>query len=253
MDVIKVLISLGLPTAIIAMAAISFLFKDKFEKLARAALIIAISLAALLGVYQLIALVTGKDVSIAATPKNFSAITEMGRMAPAKVTVFKGDKQLVSKTFAAFDSAEFATRPLTLEFYDSTRFSVMSGPYVQGSLNHQVLRDNGWRPATQVVAPGETPRYWFTHKVYVGQEIELGDTGDSGVLGIRFLAIKDNKAVVRLNLQGHGRPVPRSVGIPNKGLGSQDFEGLPTFYIAVREANFAEKWAAFSVFQYRGY
>jgi len=253
MDILKLLVSLGLPTAIIAMAAIAYLFKDKFEKVSKAALIIAVALAALLGLYQLLALVTGKDISIAATPRNFSAMTLDGRIQPADIVVYKGDKALANKTYAAFDSIGFSTRPLTLAFHDSNRFQVTYGAFGQGILNFQTLRNNGWRPSTEAVATAETPRYWFTHKVFVGQEIELGDTGDSGILSIKFLSIKDHRAKVRLSLKGRDKPLPHSVGILNKGLEAQDFEGLPTFYIAVREANFGENWAAFSVFQYRGY
>lgn len=253
MDVLKLLVSLGLPTAIIAMAAIAFLFKDKFEKEAKAALIIAVALAALLGLYQLLALITGKDIAVSSTPTNFSAMTADGRVQAAKLTVYKGNKTVAKKTFAALDSAGFSVRPLTLAFGDSNRFQVKYGSFGQGVLNFQILRDNGWRPSSEAVSKAETPRYWFTHKVFVGQEIELGDTGDSGILSIKFLSIKDHRAQVRLSLKGRGKPVPRSVGIVNKGLEAQDFKGLPTFYIAVREANFSENWAAFSVFQYRGY
>jgi len=253
MDILKLLVSLGLPTAIIAMAAIAYLFKDKFEKISKAALIIAVSLAALLGVYQLVSLITGKDISVSATPKNFSAMTLAGRIQPANLTVYKGNNSVANKTYAAIDSIGFSARPLTLAYHDSNRFTVTYGAFGQGVLNYQTLRDNGWRPSTEVVAAAETPRYWFTHKVFVGQEIELGDSGDSGILSIKFLSIKDHRAQIRLSLKGHSRPKPRSVGILNKGLEAQDFEGLPTFYIAVREANFGENWAAFSIFQYRGY
>ena len=254
MNVLNLLVSLGLPSAIIAMAAMAYLFKEKYENISKASLIIAISLAALLGVYQLVGLIFGRDVSIKTNPGNFSALTINDRVQPAVISVYKGSKVIKKDTFLASDSAQVAARPLKLSYFDSSRFSVLAGQYAQGLLSFQILRDNGWRPATTFGdRSGETPRYWFTHKVFVGNEIELGDTGDSGVLSLKFLAIKDNRAQVRLSLQGQSKPTPRSVGILNKGLEPQDFEGLPTFYIAVREANFSKNWAAFSVFQYRGY
>ena len=253
MDVFKLLVGLGLPSAIIAMAAIAYLFKDKYEKVSKASLIIAISLGALLGLYQLVALITGKDVSLLVRQDNFSAITFDGRVQAAQVNVYKGDKLIKSKSFAAFDSTTFSKRPLSLSYADSSRFHIMSGPFAQGQLSFQVLRDIGWRPATVVISRVDAPRYWFTYKVYVGNEFDLGDTGDSGILRLKFLAIKDDRAEIRLILKGRAKPMPRTVGILNKGLSAQDFDGLPTFYIAVREANFAENWAAFSVFQYRGY
>ena len=254
MDVLKILVGLGLPSAIIAMAAIAYLFKDNYDKISEASLIMAISLAALLGLYQLVALITGRDISIAVQPANFSAITADGKIHSAEVQVYKGDKAVKREIFAAIDSVAFSNRLLTLGFADSSRFRVIKGAFAQGMLNFQVLRDNGWRPGTEVPQTGQTPRYWFTHKVYVdGDDVVLGDTGDSGILSLKFFAIKENRAEVRLILKGRDKPRPRSVGILNKGLGAQDFEGLPTFYIAVREANFSENWAAFSVFQYRGY
>ena len=253
MDILKLLVSLGLPTAIIAMAAIAFLCKDKFERISKAALIIAVSLAALLGVYQLLTLITGKDIAVASTPKDFSAMTQNGELKPAEIKIYKGNQTIAAKTYSAFDSSSFSVRPLNLVYYDSTRFHVIYNTFGQGVLNYQTLRDNGWRPSNEATGKSESPRYWFTHKVFVGQEIELGDTESSGVLSIKFISIKDHRARIRLSLKGRGKPMPRSVGIVNKGLEAQDFEGLPTFYIAVREANFSESWAAFSVFQYRGY
>jgi hypothetical protein len=254
MDILKILVGLGLPSAIIAMAAIAFLFKDKYDKVSKASLILSISLAGLLGLYQLIALITGRDISVVVQPNNFSAITADGRIHPVDVMVHKGDKVVKKVTYSAFDSVSFSNRLLTLGFADSNRFKVMNGAFSQGRLNFHVLRDNGWRPGNEVPQEGRTPRYWFTHKVYVdGDDVVLGDTGDSGILSLKFFAIKDNRAQVRLILKGRDKPRPRSVGILNKGLGAQDFEGLPSFYIAVREANFSENWAAFSVFQYRGY
>lgn len=254
MEILKLLASLGLPSAIVAMAIIAYLFKDKYDKISKASLVVAISLAGLLGVYQLVALIVGKDVIVSAKPENFSAINSEGRISPAEIRVLKGDNVVKKKTFAAFDSLSIANRSLTLNYADSSRFRVMSGAFAQGVLNYQVLRDNGWRPGSEVQRGSQTPRYWFTHKVFVGgDEVMLGDTGDAGTLSLKFFAIKNDRAQVRLILKGQSKPTPRSVGILNKGVEAQDFEGLPTFYIAVREANFSEKWAAFSIFQYRGY
>ena len=61
------------------------------------------------------------------------------------------------------------------------------------------------------------------------------------------------KAVVTLELDGHGTPIPRSVSIPNKGIDVQSFVQAAEFYIGVREADFQTEtpWAAFNVFTIR--
>ncbi|MGH8678192.1 MAG: hypothetical protein ACREUQ_07575, partial [Burkholderiales bacterium] len=120
-----------------------------------------------------------------------------------------------------------------------------------GQLNRERLLDVGWRPATECDdAEAGDPKFWSTHRVYLGREHNLGKTR-YGVLKLnakRFTG--EGKAVVTLSLEGHEAPLPKDVAIANKGLGVQSFADVPEFYIAVREADFTvdPPWAAFSVF-----
>ncbi|GAH48392.1 unnamed protein product, partial [marine sediment metagenome] len=117
-----------------------------------------------------------------------------------------------------------------------------------GVINFQTLRNTGWRPAAET-RESTDPLFWYTYKVFIGQKQFLGDS-EYGRLSVKLYKISD-KAEVGLQLEGHDDPIPKTISVPNKRVGKQDFPGLPTFYIAVREANFEEGWVAFSIFTTR--
>ncbi len=248
MDALELLTKLGLPSAIIAMVIISFIFKDKFEKLARITLTVALVLMAIVGISQLVAWMSGKDVSVSYSPQHFYAVSLTGEPVELKVSVKKGGTTIVADSIPSLGTDLFKARTLTMEKLDSTRMAILHNNYAQGTLNTAELRNSGWVPSFE--AGDAHPNYWFTHKVYVGDKIRVGNAPNGGELSLAFLSIRENKAFVRLAIKGSEKPRPDKVGIKNKEVGAQDFQNMPTFHIAVREANFAEKWAAFSIFQY---
>lgn len=255
MDIIQVLAKIGLPSAIVAMVIIAFLFKDQFEKWAKIAIIIAIVLAAMIGAIQVYQLFTGKDISVIFEPDEYFAISRNGSPIETQVIVKQGGKIIATKTRAALDSNHFATRPFTLQqvLPNSKNYELYYEGNQQGILTSYELQKMGWIMSGENKTSG-TPRYWFTHKVFIGQTHNLGDTGKYGELLITFDKIKENKAIVFLSLSGRGKPIPAKIAIENKQVGHQDFVEIPTLYIAVREADFRENednpkpWAAFSVF-----
>ncbi|MBN1480299.1 hypothetical protein EH223_20125 [candidate division KSB1 bacterium] len=253
MDAIELLAKLGLPSAIVAMVIISYIFKDKFEKLTKISLGIAIGLAALFGIIQIVAWTSGKDVALKYSPTEFYALSRAGEPVELNVFVKKSGNTIKADTIASIDPESFENRIIVLDSTTGEKFALLYEGHQQGTLSYEELRSNGWRQAFDLGPGDQQANYWFTHKVYVGDPAPLGKTSDAGDLEIRLKAIRDNQAIVTLALKGGGRPKPPEVGIENKKIGIQDFSGIPTFYIAVREANFKEQWAAFSVFQYRGY
>jgi hypothetical protein len=248
-DALELLTKLGLPSAIIALVVISFIFKDKFEKLARMTLTVAIVLMAIIGITQLVAWISGKDVTVTYSPKQFYAVSLSGEAVDLKVSVKKGGATLVADSVLSLDLHAFEARTLTVEHLDEAKLSVRHNDHQQGTVTYSELRNSGWIKANEAGADSH-PNYWFTHKVYVGETIRLGKAQNAGEMSLSFLSIHDNKAFVKLAMKGSEKPRPETVGIQNKQVGSQDFQNMPTFHIAVREANFAEKWAAFSVLQY---
>ncbi len=250
MDALELLTKLGLPSAIIALVIISFIFKDKFEKLARITLTVAVVLMAIIGITQLVAWISGKDVSVSYSPNQFYALSLSGEPVELSVSVRKGGATIVADSIPSLGADSFKARVLTVERLDDQKLSVSHNDYQQGTLNNIELRNSGWIKANEVMNTESNPNYWFTHKVYVGDKIQLGKVPNAGEMSLSFLSIHDNKAFLKLAIKGSNNPRPEQVGIQNKQVGSQDFSNMPTFHIAVREANFAEKWAAFSVFQY---
>lgn len=253
MDAIQFLAKLGLPSAIVAMVIISYIFKDKFEKLTKISLGIAIGLAALIGLIQVFTWISGKDVTLSYSPSEFYALSRAGEPVELNVVVKKSDKTIKADTVASIDPASFVNRIIALDSVAGQKFALFYERFQQGTLSFDELRSHGWKQAADT-GPGDAhATYWFTYKVYVGEPAPLGKTSDAGDLQILLKGIRNNQAIVTLILKGSRQPKPSEIGIENKKIGTQDFPGLPTFYIAVREANFEEQWAAFSVFQYRGY
>lgn len=251
MGTLELLANLGLPSAIVAMVLIAYLFRSEFSKLSKVAIIISIFLASVFGVVQLIMFTIGEDVQIVLAPEQIYAITPKGSPTDLRISALRGGKELQSKEILAPDARSYQTRLLSLAlFEESNRFAVKYNGNQLGLLNFQMLRDKGWRPAYDpgANADGE-PRFWYTYKIFPGQDpVALGDT-ENGRLTIKLHQIT-NKVEVSLNLEGHKKPIPERLYLANKAVGMQDFEGLPTYYVVVREADFGgdKPWAAFSVF-----
>lgn len=257
MDLIQILANLGLPSAIVCMVIIAWLFRKQFERWAKRAVVLAIILALFLGLIQLANLIIKKNISIICTPEDFYTLSRKGKPQEVKLQVQRGEKTIATKKISALDEQSYKSRLFSLKRPvnpNLEKYLVMYESNQQGELNYMQLTNIGWKPTYQTGGDVETPRYWFTHKVFLGQTHNFGDTGQFGELKITFEDIRDKKAVVYLILSSRGTPFPEKVDIANKQVSHQDFAELPTFYIAVREADFRvneenpREWAAFSIF-----
>lgn len=144
MDALELLTKLGLPSAIIAMVIISFIFKDKFEKLARVTLTIALVLMAIIGITQLIAWISGKDVSVSYSPQHFYALSLNGEPVKLNVSVKKGGTTIVADSIPSLAVDSFQERKLTIEALDSDELAVLHNNHQQGTSNTTELNNTGW-------------------------------------------------------------------------------------------------------------
>ena len=248
-QILEMFISLGLPSAVIAMVLIALLFKRDHPPISAWAGWSAIGLVAVIGIAQLVAIVRGK-IDIEIDPAAVFAFDKQGRPVDLEVTVKRAGTTLETTTIGKIDDSEYADRNLTLNAQDEW-LSVIFHDQQVGRLTREKLGDVGWHPASDCSGPdaGE-PQFWSTNRVHVGQEHKLGKTryGILKLVAKRFTG--DGKAVVTLDLEGGKEPLPKQLEIANKGLGVQSFSEVPEFYVAVREADFTvdPPWAAFSVF-----
>ncbi len=246
---LELLVSLGLPSATIAMVLIALLFKRDHSKIAAWAGWAAVGLVAVIGIGQLVQIWRG-DVTIEMSPNDAVALDNSGRPVELEITVRRAGRILETITLKTIADDRYETRSLAVTGNED-RLSVLYENQPIGVLRRERLTDVGWRPAAECGSPGAgDPRFWSTHRVFVGREHNLGTTR-YGILRLQAKRFtQDGKAVVALSLEGHDAPIPKDVPIANKGLGIQSFANVPDFYIAVREADFTvdPPWAAFSVF-----
>lgn len=243
MTALELLTNIGLPSAIVGLVIIAFIFRYQYKRLVKAALIIALVLAALIGLAQVI---YHFNIKVDREPENAYAMTTKGEPVDLKIDVRVGDKILKSETIARPDKSEYEGRSLKIIDNNLKDEYFVIGYYGNqvGYIYYDELHNQGWRKVNGT--PG-TPKFWSTYRIYAGQSQEL-EGCEYGRLAIKFYAVNEGKAEVSLLLEGSGEPVPPRVLISNKGVGQQDFAGLPTFYIAIREADFADGWIAVGVF-----
>jgi hypothetical protein len=251
MRAIEILTNIGLPSAIIGMIVIAFLFRKEYKKIVKAALIIALILATLLGVAQII---YHFNLKVDRIPHNVYAIATGGNPVELKIEVKVGDKILKSDIITKPDSVEYENRPLKVINNDLDNQCFNIGYYGNqvGRVFYDELTSQGWRKFT---GTSETPRFWTSYRIYLGKSHDLKQC-EYGKLSIKFYSVKsvikegkeEGVAEVSLFIEGRETPNPATVLIQNKGVGQQDFVELPTFYIAIREANFTEGWIAVNIY-----
>ena len=246
---LELLVSVGLPTAVVAMVLIALVFKKDHSRIATWAGWAAVALVAVFGIGQLVEIWRGK-VQVEVVPKDASGFDSAGRPVDLEVRVRRGGRDLDSVTIPGMSQSLYEQRSLSAARSDSGLAVVFQQQPI-GVLRRERLLDVGWHPATECGgAEIGDPKFWFTHRVYAGREHSLGATR-YGMLKLRAIRFtQDGKAIVSLRLEGHETPIPMEIAIANKGLGIQSFADVPEFYIAVREADFTvdPPWAAFSVF-----
>ena len=251
MELLQLLAKLGLPSAIVAMVIITVIFHKRFPKLSVIAGAISIFLATTLGIIQIGLYVTGSDIVIMTEPKKVYAITSKGKPTDLTIQIMREGNLLDSLILEKPNQNSYEGRLLSLFLTENKRdekFAVKYEGNQLGVINFQALRNSGWHPSAET-RESRDPLFWYTYKVFIGQKQFLGES-EYGRLSIKLHKVSD-KAEVGLQLEGHDDPIPNRISISSKGVGKQDFPGLPTFYIAVREANFKEGWAAFSIFTTR--
>ncbi len=250
MELLQFLAELGLPSAIVGMVTIAWLFRKQSPIWANVAVGISIFLAAIFGIIQIVVLFTGSDIKITTTPKNVYAITPRGKPTDLMIQIKRQGSLLDSMMLRKPSVNSYEDRMLSLSLItnkQSRKFAATYEGNQLGVINFQMLRNKGWHSSTEI--GGGNPLSWSTYRVYIGQEVTLGET-EHGQLKIILHKVSD-KAVVSLKIEGKEEPIPKSVSVPNKGVDSQDFPDLPTYYIVVREADFKKGWAAFNVFTIR--
>ena len=184
-------------------------------------------------------------------PKKIYAITSKGKSTDLTIRIMREGNLLESLILEKPDQDSYEGRLLSLSLTGNEQDRKFAAKYEGnqlGVINFQTLRNTGWRPAAET-RESTDPLFWYTYKVFIGQKQFLGES-EYGRLSVELYKISD-KAEVGLQLEGHDDPIPKTISVPNKRVGKQDFPGLPTFYIAVREANFEEGWVAFSIFTTR--
>lgn len=218
---IEQLASLGLPSAFVGMVLIALIFKPTHQKVSTVAAIMAVFLVGVYSFIQLSEAWSGEDLTISVLPDGAQAFDSTGPIA-LDIAVSRGDTSLTAISIA---------QPSADNFDNS-------------------LRNLGWKPAVECLAPTRLPSFWSTNRVHAGQTQRVGQT-DFGLLRIGAQQFTDKgEAVVALELLGSDLPVPDQLAIKNKGIGVQSFQGLPEFFVAVREADFqaTPPWAAFTIF-----
>ncbi len=250
MEMLKLLASLGLPVAFVGMVVIALVLKPINKTVSTWAAWIAVGLVAVLGVGELVNALRGSDISLAVEPSSVYAFTPEGQPIDLHITAARRTAVVASMNVPKQTEDLYASRPLALESVEKGLIVKHQG-YPVGVLTRERLRDMGWRPSEELGPLGEgEPKYWYTNRVHAGQTQRLGES-KYGVLSIHAKEFTGSgEAVVTLILQGHEGPLPSELRIPNKSLGTQSYSGIPEFYIALREADFAAEppWAAFSVF-----
>jgi hypothetical protein len=248
-QILETLVSLGLPSAVVAMVLIALIFKRDHAQVSMWAGWSAIGLVGVMGVAQLVEVSRG-EISVDVTPGNVYAFDMSGQPVALEVAVTRAGSTIETFTVDKIPEGQYSSRRLSLGTGDDG-LSVRFQERKIGRLTSGQLSDAGWRSATDCDNRDEgQPKFWATNRVHVGQSHKLGRTpyGMLKLVAKRFTG--DGKAVVTLHLEGHQEPLPQQLEIANKGLGVQSFAEVPEFYIAVREADFTvdPPWAAFSVF-----
>lgn len=246
---LDILVSLGLPSAIVAMVLIALIFKRDHAKISTSAGWSAIGLVGILGIGQVVEIWRGQ-VSIDIAPSNVYAFDDIGHPVEVAITAERAGSTLESVTIKEIPDSQYADRSLALGPGDDG-LTVMYHDQPIGKLNRRRLVDVGWQPGAECNnGDAGDPKFWSTHRVYVGRPHHLGNTRYGALKLIAKSFTGDGKAVVTLGLEGHESPIPNALAIANKGLGIQSFSAVPEFYIAVREADFTvdPPWAAFNVF-----
>ena len=225
MFTLDLLVGLGLPSAAVGLILLGWLLKGSHPKISTSSLIIGFAFLTTFGVVQLYQMVTGQDVNISVTPppQDVFVLNSSGPV-QLDISASRGDDTLATQTIPALSRSVFDTR----------------------------LRNMGWTQATEDTTT-TVPRFWSTNRVSAGASYNFGPT-NYGLLRIRVDQFTGTgEAVVTLELDGHGTPIPQSVSIPNKGIDVQSFVQAAEFYIGVREADFQAEnpWAAFNVFTIR--
>ena len=215
------LADLGLPSGFVGMVLIAIIFAKIHKKVSVTAAMMAVFLVGVYGITQLIQAWSGEDLTVSVSPARVLAFDSTGQVS-LDIVVYRGDTVVTTSSIA---------QPSDDNFDNS-------------------LRNIGWKPAVECLAPTTTPSLWSTNRVYAGQTLEIGQT-DFGLLRIDARQFTgEGEAIITLQLLGSDPPIPDQLEIKNKGLGVQSFLGLPEFFVAVREANFqaSPPWAAFTIF-----
>lgn len=245
MELLQLLAKLGLPSAIVGMVIIAIVFRKQSQNLANIAVGISIFLGACFGAIQIYNLVTGSDIEIVINPEDVYTVTRYGEPTDLNIQIKRQGTLLDSLILRKPNLDIYENRILSLSrIKQDSKFAAEYNSNKLGVINFQMLRNQGWHLSTEI--KGKNALSWSTNRVYTGQEATLGET-EHGLLKITIHKISD-KAEVSLKIEGKEDPIPKTVSIPNKGVDTQDFPELPTYYIAVREANFKNGWAAFNVF-----
>ncbi len=250
MDMLKLLVSLGLPAAFVGMVVIALVLKSINKTVSTWAAWIAVGLVAVFGIGELVNALRGADITLKVEPSSIYAFTPEGQPVDLRITATRRTSVVASMNVPKQAEDVYASRPLSLESTEKGLLVKHQGNPV-GVLTRDRLRDMGWRPSEEMEPVSEVEaKYWYTNRVHAGQTQRLGESR-YGVLSIHAKGFTSSgEAVVTLILEGHEGPLPSVLKVRNKSLGTQSYSGIPEFYIALREADFAADppWAAFSVF-----
>lgn len=246
---LQVLISMGLPAAIVGMVIVALVFRREHPTVSRWAAFAAVGLFSALGIIEVVDRATARDLTITITPSDAAGSSQAGLPTEIEVSVNRGSTSLKKQPIRAVPAEAYRSRPLTVA-QGGRGLAVMYENLQIGTLDRARLNDAGWRLAEECGTSGGQPRFWHTGRIYAGQNPRLGDSfyGKLRLRALRFAG--DGQAVVTLTLEGRDPPMPLEIPIKNKGLGVQSFSEVADFYIAVREADFTttQPWASFSVF-----
>lgn len=250
---LKVLTSLGLPTAIIALAVLAWAFRKAQPWFTKIALGLLLVLVAPLGAIELYQRLNPPDLDLSVTPERWYAFNNEGEPVDVHIEI-TGARADISKDFQGQNVFREGLR-LTRN-PEGTGYAVQfGGDLLLGPVSTSSVRSAGLVPVEeasgQVGSTFQPQKIWQTGRVYLHQApVDLGDSS-YGRLSLDVFGYHGNgTASISLDLPGGGSFGPDTLFIANKQVEMQTLGGREEFLILVREANFqlgASSWAAFTV------
>lgn len=251
--ILKILTSLGLPTAIVALALLAWLFRKIQPWFTTVALILFLVLVAPLGAIELYQRLNPPDLDLKITPERWYAFNREGEPVDVHAEIV-GARANIARDFHGenifHDGLRLARNSegsgYTIQFGNNT----LLGPVSTSSIHSAGLVSADEVPSSNN-SPFQPQKVWQTGRVYLQQSPVILGESTYGTLSLNVFGYHgDGTASVSLDFPAGGTFAPDTVKIANKGLDTQTLGGHEEFLILVREADFrggASSWAAFTV------